>query len=246
MEAIDRAAFDRALERIDPAALGRAGTLEALMIALGGSLPKREFEPDSYVVKLHQPDIRILEDFPNAKILFAARHPIANYEAIKRDTSRVFAESPWNAYHTSGIHGRGVVRYAAGQVRASGDWLRQHPGGSRIRIVQLEVLQVAPEQVMEDVAAFLEIAPSETLVRPTTLGSPSDSNLSSGAMSGGAIVQQETSRDTLTGGEYAWARRQLASYCADLGYEESPFAAWNRFLSLVRPMTGKLPPPSAL
>ena len=56
------------------------------MIALGGSLPKREFEPDSYVVKLHQPDIRILEDFPNAKILFAARHPIANHEAIKRYT----------------------------------------------------------------------------------------------------------------------------------------------------------------
>ena len=38
---------------MDPAALGRAGTLEALMIALGGSLPKREFEPDAYVVKLH-------------------------------------------------------------------------------------------------------------------------------------------------------------------------------------------------
>jgi hypothetical protein len=50
LEAIDRAAFDRALEPIDPPALGRAGTLEALMTALAESLPKRDTEPDAYVV----------------------------------------------------------------------------------------------------------------------------------------------------------------------------------------------------
>jgi hypothetical protein len=138
------------------------------------------------------------------------------------------------------------VRHAAGQVRASGDWLRQHPGDSRIKIVQLEALHAAPEQVMENVAAFLEIAPSETLVRPTILGSSSDSNLSSGAMSGGAIVQQKTSWDTFTNGEYAWIRRQLASYCADLGYEEPPRAKGNSYLSLVRPMSDELPPRSVL
>lgn len=208
-------------------------------------------DPERWLVTINQPSDRLAEDFPDARVLAAVRHPIHTYVSTKRyyfkaaDLTRKDRSAVYRPRAANSAYALGLLETAVSPIIHTSDWLQAWSGRARILQVRLERLQVDTAAAMGEVAAFLGVANDPILTRATLNGRPHGSNMSSGEDSGGRVrsdnwVESQQYLGDLSPFEARWVARLLGPDCDAFGYG-APDVPPAGGLSLFKPMRHEFP-----
>jgi hypothetical protein len=149
----------------------------------------------------------ILERFPNAKIILTLRDPRGVFDArLQRERSKKIPRlSIFDNVRNWRTAARNALAYA------------NHPA---FHLVRFEHLLEQPEATMRDLARFLGIAWTPSLLEPTKAGTPWQGNSASkAAFHGINRAPVDRWRKGLEPVETAWIERHCADLMVRLGYE---------------------------
>lgn len=220
LSAVAPDSFHSIMEEYSQEKINRKEYLQLLLYAYHQSYTPSQ-RPDAFVVKMTLPTDEIIQDFPEARIIYMARNPIETYASIKRFYFKAAEENPSVVYFPGAINRRhrwGLLEVATAPVLYSYNWLHEHKNYKGILKVTLEDLQREPESTMEKLTDFLGISLTPSLLEPTMLGQSYGSNLSSGSDSGGVIMQTESYIGDLTHFELWWTQNLFRKIMEESGY----------------------------
>lgn len=249
MENVDERVFLEELKKYDEFQVSRKEYLQLTMLAFFKA-SIHQWKPKAFVVKVLWPHDEMLEDFPEAKIIFSARRPISIYNSTKEYYFKIFHESPWEAYFRAGRNRLpgGLIATSIQPVLYVYEWInkRNIMSNKQIFVSKLEDLQVHPKKELKRLARFLDINYGENLLHPSMLGIRYKGNLSSDPNKSKEIIHQQSKLEDLTDYEKNWALKQtneiekLFDY-EKLIYNEAANLPWNTFIKFFLPLKNEIP-----
>lgn len=178
-----------------------------------------------------------IDDFPNAKYLWAYREPIENYIAIKtfyfNSTENKFLRYFPRSCNSTFRHG--LLEVAFWPVYFTSKWVLDHKEFIDLFTVDLRDLQKNTIDTLRKLTDFLDIAYCQSLEEATFAGVRFDSNISSGLRSKGNVVETvcyDPIRE-LSVFEYYYISSKLTQITKK-GYPKRSGIPWRHFFSLLK------------
>lgn len=172
-----------------------------------------ETKPESFIVELHGIRDEVLEDFPDAKFLWAYREPLDNYIAIKKDYFTSY-DNKFMTYFPRiciPMYRNGLLEAALWPVLFTKQWVDRNENNIDLFKVDLKQMQYRTKTVLEQLSHFLGVEFTKTMDYTSFAGKIFDSNLSSRQKSKGKVLKTKLYQpeDHLTSFEYFFICKKL-------------------------------------